>query len=278
MPLRRALTALLVPLLAASVGAAWNASLALSGRAQVSLAQIHPLRSQAATPGNTIVSQNWAGYVLPSYATGTSYTSASAEWVVPAVSLPQGASQAASSSWVGIGGFCLDALCSSVDTTLIQLGTEQDAQADATSYYAWYETLPGPARTIHGFAVHPGDEIAASLAATPSQGAPQVWTLSLTDRTTGQTWSTTVRYDSSLASAEWIEEAPSAGSLLPLADFGRVPFAPLGTDGTPADLRAAVPIVMEDPSGGSASVSRPDQNQDGFAVCYGTATCSPPQN
>jgi hypothetical protein len=43
----------------------------------------------------------------------------------------------ASSIWVGIGGL-------NGDQTLIQVGTEQDASATgATTYYAWYETLPG---------------------------------------------------------------------------------------------------------------------------------------
>jgi hypothetical protein len=43
--------------------------------------------------------------------------------------------------------------------------------------------------------------------------------------TTGGTFSTTIRYNSSKSSAEWIEEAPSVGrGIAPLDNFGSVRF------------------------------------------------------
>jgi hypothetical protein len=53
-----------------------------------------------------------------------------------------------------------------------------------------------------------------------------VWEISFTDHTTGQSYDTSVSYQSSLSSAEWIEEMPSASQgLVALDNFGTATFS-----------------------------------------------------
>ncbi len=236
-----------------------------------------------------VTTQNWSGYAVAKYETGSNYTSASATWVVPTATVPPGQSAGYSSSWVGIGGFCMNSICSKVDRSLIQLGTEQDASSSGvTQYYAWWETLPQGSQLISSMAIHPGDTIVASLADGPSitnaKSSPgggkggsggrkgQTWTLSLADSTTGASWTSTMSYDSSLASAEWIEEAPYSGGILPLADFGTATFDPGYANGASPGLAQSNGIVMLDPNGQTSNISFPDSDSDGFNACWGNGT------
>ncbi len=173
---------------------------------------------------NQMVSTNWSGYVAASFATGQTYTSAQGTWVVPTVTYfpdPRFSAEY-SSTWVGIGGFCENANCTVADNSLLQLGTEQDASSTRTRYYAWYEALPNSIKKIP-MSIRPGDTIRVSLQLISAGNKGQSWTLQMEDATgvRTQTWSTTLRYNSSRLSAEWIEEAPSSsGGILPLAEYG----------------------------------------------------------
>ncbi len=174
---------------------------------------------------NQVVTSNWSGYAVAKFQTGASYTSAQATWQVPTVTYFNGFSNEDSATWVGIGGFCENAGCTSVDNKLIQLGTAQNATSSGTSYFAWYEMLPQLSKQIP-LTINPGDTITASLTCTfGCSNFKQTWTLSMTNGTTGQTWQRTFKYASSQLSAEWVEEAPSSfGGILPLADYGKVSF------------------------------------------------------
>jgi hypothetical protein len=69
-----------------------------------------------------------------------------------------------------------------------------------------------------------------------------VWLVDLKNATTGKSFTTTVRYNSSKSSAEWIQEAPSIGrGLAPLDNFGLVKFSAASTtvDGKKESLAAA---------------------------------------
>jgi peptidase A4-like protein len=118
-------------------------------------------------PRNEFSTSNWSGYAIGSYQNGQKYTSAGATWVVPTVTFGQtqsGTNEEYSATWVGIGGFCLNSLCSRVDRTLIQLGTSQYVSSSGTtSYFAWYEMLPAAPVTITSINVNSGDKISASL-------------------------------------------------------------------------------------------------------------------
>lgn len=241
-------------------------------------------------PHDTLQSSNWSGYAVPSYATGQKYTSASGTWIVPTVA---NTSAGYSSSWVGIGGFCLNTSCTRTDHSLIQLGTEQDVDVSGNaSYYAWYEMLPNPEIKITSFTVHPGDMITASLKLQPAaqklngkntgSKTAQSWFLTLTDQTASSSWSAIFTYNSSLASAEWVEEAPYLGGILPLANYGTATFDPgtVNNNQNPG-LTAAEGVIMINPNGQTSNPSSPDSDIDGFNTCWGSGTlttCAAPHS
>jgi len=154
-------------------------------------------------------SANWAGYI----ASGGSYTSVSGSWTVGNPSDTEMSS--ADATWVGIGGV------SSND--LIQVGTQNVVEDGQVQTSAFYELLPYSSVPISSINVSPGDSISASVTET----SPDEWNVSITDNTSGSTFSTQVSYDSSLSSAEWIEEAPSTNGIsqIPLDGFGTISFS-----------------------------------------------------
>jgi hypothetical protein len=167
--------------------------------------------SQPRTPrGGDGVSQNWSGYA----ATGGTYTGVSGSWTVPQFSPDSLAG--ADATWVGIGG---------VNTRdLIQAGTQQTVSGSgSTQYQAWVETLPQASHPVP-LTVSAGDSISVAISQLPQ--SQDQWQINFTNNTTGQTYQVTEHYASSLSSAEWIEEAPSAarGRQLPLDQFGSVSF------------------------------------------------------
>ena len=166
------------------------------------------------TPSNTTVrgtSRNWSGYV----ATAGTYTSVSGTWVI---AKPDANVQGIDATWVGIGG--------ANTTDLIQAGTEATVNPDGTvSYDAWTETLPQSTRTI-SLAVNGGDTVSVTI----TEQSAGMWLVDMKNVTTGKTFTTTIRYNSSKSSAEWIEEAPSVGrGIAPLDSFGTVKFTTGGT-------------------------------------------------
>ncbi len=206
------------------------------------------------------ISSNWAGYV----ATGGTFTSVRGSWFVPQV---RATGASADATWIGIGG-------TAGNQHLIQAGTQAMVNnIGQVSYQAWYEMLPANSQVIP-LTISPGDSITASIV---QQSANQ-WTISLSDKTTGQDYQTTVTYTASLSSAEWIEEMPVRGrSFIPLDNFGSVQFSALsavedGTTLTPAQANAhSIAMVnylgqaIAQPSalgsdGASFTVTRTDSN------------------
>lgn len=159
-----------------------------------------------ATEPNNGQSRNWSGYA----ATGSDFTAVSGTWKVPQVTTNGG--YGADASWVGIGG---------VNTRdLIQAGTDATAAGGGVRYTAWVETLPQVSHTVP-LSVSPGDSVSVTI----SQQSDGTWQIAFKDNTTGQTYQTTTTYNSSLSSAEWVEEAPAGGRrVLPLDNFGTVQF------------------------------------------------------
>ena len=105
----------------------------------------HP-RIPASRPANVAAgwaSSNWSGYA----ATGTTYSSVTAKWIVPAVTASRKATY--SSDWVGIDGFN--------NSDLIQTGTESDYYNGSAHYAAWWEILPASETVIPSITVKPGD-------------------------------------------------------------------------------------------------------------------------
>jgi len=83
-------------------------------------------------------------------------------------------------------------------------------------YSAWTEMLPQTSHAVP-LAVRAGDAVTATL----TQKSGNSWIITINNDTTKANYSVTVQYSSSNSSAEWIQEAPSAGrGLVPLDQFG----------------------------------------------------------
>jgi Peptidase A4 family len=184
----------------------------------------------AATSASEQVSSNWAGYVVGGSDSNTQFSNVSGSWVQPTSKCSAGQDDAA--FWVGIGGddgqsssFGQSGLGDGSSTSLEQIGTEGNCTGNGTQYYAWYELVPAAPVQLD-LAIHPGDHITASVSVNGNNTS-----FSLTDKTTGQSFSKTVSSPNpDTSSAEWVAEAPSecdgSGSCTPLqlSDFGTVDF------------------------------------------------------
>jgi hypothetical protein len=159
------------------------------------------------------------------------------------------------------------------DTSLIQAGVNEayDPSTNLEYLYAWWEVLPAPATPIFTVPVLPGNDITVTIA----QVSPGVWTIVLTNDTTGQSFSTEQSYSGAGDSAEWIVEAPtqlSTQSVLTLGDYTpNVTFSSLGFTGTQS---AVTDVVMVQ---NGVAVSTPSAlTANGFTVAYGSVVPSPP--
>jgi hypothetical protein len=227
-------------------------------------------------------STNWFGYNQGSLEQGGKlFNSITGEWTVPTATQHTSGQSEASSDWIGIGGGCVDANCTVTDNTLIQTGTEQDVDSSGkSSYSAWWEIIPAPGITISNMNVSPGDHMQATISETVPNS--NVWNITLKDVTKNQTFSTTVPYTSTHATAEWIEETPlligtDGTGLASLPNLSN-PLFDLGTtNGAPAGLKSPEQMQLVDSNNkviGTASA--PDSDADGFGACTWATTCSPP--
>jgi len=203
----------------------------------------------------------WSGYVE----TGASaYTSVTGTFTVADV---YGAS-GDTSEWVGIDGTTSD------DDYLIQAGT--DAATDGTGYSAWTEIITPDSNTeatVSGFPVVPGDSITVAIAETDP--ATNQWTISITDNTSDEHYSTTVTYAGPGDSAEWIVETPSGdGHVESAAPFGNtLNFTSLGAS-QPA---TGVQYMTFAPDFTYAQAMNSLLTPNGFAVVNSESIPTPPQ-
>jgi hypothetical protein len=165
--------------------------------------------------GTTRTSENWSGYA----ATGSAYTSVSADWTQPAGTCSSGDTYAG--FWVGLDGY--------TSRSVEQTGTETDCIGGTPQYGAWYEMYPAASVSFSN-PVAAGDHFTASVTASGD-----TFTLKISDLTAG--WTHTVTKTSAVAkksSAEVIAEAPCCtvgGGILPLTNFGTVRFTDSMVDG-----------------------------------------------
>lgn len=118
-----------------------------------------------------------------------------------------------SSFWIGIDGYS--------SGTAEQIGTDSDTSSGVPQYYAWYEMYPKYPVNLN-LKISPGDDMSGEVKYLGSNK----FLLTITDMTTGTTFSTTQKSSGKRPSAEWIAEAPSSRSgVLPLADFASVFFS-----------------------------------------------------
>jgi hypothetical protein len=166
-------------------------------------------------PTQTLISSDWSGYSVSTSLKNPQpmVTSVTASWTAPMVTPTQGFSYSA--AWIGVGG--------QFDQTLIQVGTQHNSINGALSYSAWYELLPDLPITITNMPIKPGDAIKATI--TQTNSITNSWSINISDLTTGQSYRTSVIYESQMLSAEWVVERPTTRNRVgTLANFGSVTF------------------------------------------------------
>jgi hypothetical protein len=196
---------------------------------------------------NASSSTNWSGYAV----TG-SFTTATGHWTIPTVS---GSGSHFSSQWVGIDGFN--------NSNLIQTGTEADISGGRATYDAWWEILPA-AETRISMTVRPGD----SMTGTVGKTSGTTWKITLTDNTTGATFTTSKTYRGTGTSAEWIEEATQVNGVIGSPPrFSTFSFTNSTANGVSPNLVASEKILLVQ---GSTTYSTPSNPTGGnaFSVAY----------
>jgi hypothetical protein len=206
-----------------------------------------PTGSQAPSSQTTTgyTSTNWSGYL----ATAGSFIGVSASWTATNAT-GNGSTTSADSTWIGIGGV--------TSSDLIQVGTQNIVTANGqVSTSAFYELLPSVSQPVPGVTVLPGDSMTASL----SEVSSGQWVISITDKTDGQSYTTTVSYSSSLSSAEWIEEDPSYSfrRQIPFDNFHEASFTGGSTtlsSGSTLNIATstAQPVTMDNSIGQTVAV------------------------
>jgi hypothetical protein len=228
-------------------------------------------------------STNWFGYNQGTLEQGGAmFHAITGSWNVPKVSehkMPGGSTpDEYSSTWVGIGGGCVDANCTVGDNTLIQAGTEQDVVSGKPQYSAWWEIIPVPSIAI-SMTVGPGDRMHVDI--HEAVRGSELWSITVADITRHESFTQMVPYPSTYATAEWIEETPLI--LGPNAGFAALPnvspavFDPGTANGVSPHLKSSEQIQLANSSGTVYSVpSAPDRDTDGFAACAWAKSCATP--
>jgi hypothetical protein len=228
---------------------------------------------------NTNQSSNWFGYGQGTLEQGSKlFDSITGDWTVPGATQHTAGQAEASSDWIGIGGGCVDAGCTVTDSTLIQTGTEQDVDATgAPSYSAWWEIVPAPSISISNMTVSPGDHMHASISELVNDA--DVWSITIQDVTKNESFSTTVPYPSTHATAEWIEETPleigTNAGFAALPNLTNPAFSSGTVNGAAVKLAPSEEIQLID-SGGKVigTPSAPNAAGSGFDACTWATTCS----
>ncbi len=211
-------------------------------------------------PGNgTAESTNWSGYAV----TGSSFTSAQASWIVPAVNCTGVKGDQYAAFWVGLDGYN--------SNSVEQTGTLAYCAGAQAGYFAWFEFYPNPMYEILTVPVSAGNVISASVVYSGTR-----FTATITNVTTGRSYSTssTVR-GAARSSAEWIAEAPcctNSNGILPLADFGTGLF---GYDSTHVlYTNYATDSSNSGAIGSFLGVNQVEINKVGSSSSPQTSTCS----
>ncbi len=217
-----------------------------------SVAGAHQIRHAPKHAFGHGTSGNWSGYAID----GSNATTVTGSWVQPAATCTAGLTSW-SSPWVGIDG--------DNSSTVEQTGTDSDCNGGVASYYAWWEMYPKSTVVIPGIVVHANDKFTAKV----SYGSGG-FTMTLTDTSTGQTYSTTQQSKKAKrSSVEWIMEGPSSGNLTP---FGSLSFTSVsasinGQTVTPASTGADA-ITMVTKQGVARAVPTSAAKNGDFGVAW----------
>lgn len=205
-----------------------------------------------------VYSANWSGY---EYQNGP-YSSVTGTFDVPNLEAAPTATDAA--EWVGIDG--------ADNSDLIQagVGEQYSPNTNTVQIQAWWEVLPASETPIPSITVVPGDSITVAI----THGSGTQWSITLTNNTTGRSFTTQPTYDGPEASAEWVVEAPTVdpGGQSTLGDYSpEVNFSGMAASGSVATVTE---VVMEQ---GGTIVSVPSAiSSQAFNVAYGSSAPAAP--
>lgn len=228
-------------------------------------AATHPAassRPRSGPDGTTAsaTSGNWSGYV----ATGGTYTSVSASWIVPWGDVCLSSGDGVEASWVGLDGWN--------DGTVEQTGIIMDCTKGYPQYYAWWETVPTqPVVQKYGVAVDVDD----SITATVTYDGSGTYDLLLTDNTQGWTENNVVAGPPGAqnASAEIITEAATVnGTISHLPNYWVEPYTGATIDGGTLQAADAQPVTMLNSSNAVVSSTAAADSSGDFNNFYGTST------
>jgi hypothetical protein len=129
----------------------------------------------------------------------------------------------------------------------------------------WWPAVSAKLQALFG-----SPQSGTSGSSAPSSG--QLWKLEFqvtSPNGSVQRWSKTLSYVSSLSSAEWITEAPTAASgVEPLPNYGTAHFIGISANATIPSVSASNEIVLGDPNGQASVPSQPAGHSDAFDTCY----------
>ncbi len=108
-----------------------------------------------------------------------------------------------------------------------------------------------------------------------------MWRITLRNLTRHRTFSTTVPYTSTYATAEWIEETPltigTDTGLAGLPKLSRTTFDRARVNGARARLKPSERVVLTSRGRVIGKPSRPDRRRNGFALCTWAKRCRAPR-
>jgi hypothetical protein len=178
---------------------------------------------------HNVLSTNWSGTVVtaPRSTSGvptTTFTTVLGTWTVPSVAKSTRTSY--SSTWIGLDGGV------TTSNQVEQIGTEEDMNCGslpaggcttpAPAYYAWFELFPDPSVQINSVLINPGDQIFARVEYVRMTNRVDFF-ISDYSTNTLTNFQVAAKYGAPGTTAEWIQERPTIGKVLPaLANFGQV--------------------------------------------------------
>jgi hypothetical protein len=186
---------------------------------------------------------NWSGYA----ATGSGFTSVSANWVEPSVTC--NSSNDLYAPWVGIDGYG--------SNSVEQTGVATDCSSGRPVYQAWYEMYPANP-VYYSNAVSGGDSFTGKVTRSGTS-----YTLTITDNTKGWARTVTKSFRGANSSAEFILESPTAA----YPRFGTVTFTGATING--AALSSFGPVALDaSNSGGFEDHTSTISGGTTFSVTY----------
>jgi hypothetical protein len=137
--------------------------------------------------------------------------------------------------------------------------------------------VPAPSLTISGMTVEPGDAMHASLSEVVNDS--NAWTITIQDLTRGESYTTTMPYSSSHATAEWIEEKPleigTNAGFAALPNLTNPGWTSATVNGASAGLKSSEEMDLIDSNGNVIGApSAPNSTANGFDECTWASSCS----